>query len=216
MGCTGQTVILPFSSAKLGVPIGIVSISRQTTSTSKGHWGKLSRQTSSFDEDGEILSRATSVSSDEGSHEQSCRCDVRNWPPLILATQKEDLAAVCSMLKNGAKPDCCEPSSGWTPLMYAAAAGNRLIISELIRAGADINHVARPFGWGAVTVAIMTTHEDIVWMLLDAGADLVALRRHHPELKEAAMERDARRRETIREVSSSLCRGCVKDYDQYC
>jgi ankyrin repeat protein len=90
--------------------------------------------------------------------------------PLHRAVQREDLAAVESLLKAGADAKAAN-RYGVTPLILAATTGNGPITERLLRAGADANS-AMPDGETVLMTAARTGKVEALQALLVKGADV--------------------------------------------
>jgi ankyrin repeat protein len=90
--------------------------------------------------------------------------------PLHRAVQREDLAAVESLLKAGADAKAAN-RYGVTPLFIAATTGNGPIAERLLRAGADANS-AMPDGETVLMTAARTGKVEALQALLAKGADV--------------------------------------------
>lgn len=92
-------------------------------------------------------------------------------PPIVLAAEQGDIAAVKSLLDQGADKEAITVE-GETPLMAAAARGHIQVISLLLDRGADINRQSGTAPYHtALFRAVLNQREDTVTFLLDHGAD---------------------------------------------
>src|SRR6185503_11045862 len=94
--------------------------------------------------------------------------------PLLDAVKKGDVAAVRSLLREGADPNSAS-GDGLTPLHVAAQEGNTQIARMLINAKASVGARTRIGGYTPLHLAAGGAHTDIVNALLAAGADPAAV-----------------------------------------
>ncbi len=92
---------------------------------------------------------------------------------LLDATKRGDLAAVKSLLKDGADPNAAL-GDGLSALHLAAAEGNLEIAKVLLSAGAKVGSKTRLGGYTPLHLASQGAHATVVRALLDAGADPAA------------------------------------------
>jgi ankyrin repeat protein len=91
-------------------------------------------------------------------------------PPLIVAAETGDLAAIEALLTDKADVDI-RNSCHWTPLMKAALNGHTPAAKRLLEAGAQPD-LADKGGYTALMLAASNNHAAIVGLLLDRGADI--------------------------------------------
>jgi ankyrin repeat protein len=94
--------------------------------------------------------------------------------PLHQAVAAGDLAAVRTLLVDGASPDVLDEDGGvWhlTPLHTAAKAGRVEVAALLCDAGARFSWDSA--GWGPVHFAVYCGHPEMAAFLLDRGAPLI-------------------------------------------
>jgi ankyrin repeat protein len=94
--------------------------------------------------------------------------------PLIEAVKKGDVAAVRSLLGNGADPNAAQ-GDGLTALHLAAQEGRLEIARMLIAAEASLDAKTRIGGYTPLHLAAVAAHADVVGALLQAGADAGAV-----------------------------------------
>ena len=87
------------------------------------------------------------------------------------AIRANDLAALRSLVANGADPNAADPRGGSTPLMHAAMVGSSEAMTLLVDRKANVNAV-NDAGLTALMMAV--TDIDKVRVLLDRGADVNA------------------------------------------
>ena len=90
--------------------------------------------------------------------------------PLLDATRRGDVAAVRSLLKDGADPDVAE-GDGLTALHLAAQEGNLEIAKLLIGGGANVEAKTRIGASTPLHLASAGAHTSVVLALINSGAD---------------------------------------------
>jgi cytohesin len=90
--------------------------------------------------------------------------------PLLEAVKRGDLAAVRSLLQEGADPDAAQ-GDGLTALHIAAQTGNLDIARLLIDSRASVAARTRIGGYTPLHLAAGGAHTEVVGALLEAGAD---------------------------------------------
>ena len=90
--------------------------------------------------------------------------------PLLDATTRGDVAAVRSLLAEGADPNLAQ-GDGLTALHLAAQEGNLEIAEILLGAGAMVEAQTRIGGYTALHLASRRAHGSVVSALLEAGAN---------------------------------------------
>ena len=93
---------------------------------------------------------------------------------LLDATKRGDVAAVRSLLKEGANPNAA-PGDGLTALHLAAGEGNLDIAKLLLGAGARVTATTRIGSFTPLHLAAEGAHASVVQALIAAGADPAAV-----------------------------------------
>jgi ankyrin repeat protein len=91
-------------------------------------------------------------------------------PPLIVAAEAGDLAAIETLLSRKTDVDI-RNDCYWTPLMTAALNGHTEVAQRLLQAGAQ-TELADKGGYTALMLAASNNHTEIVELLLQRGADI--------------------------------------------
>jgi ankyrin repeat protein len=94
--------------------------------------------------------------------------------PLIEATRRGDVAAVRTLLRDGADPSAAQ-GDGLTALHVAAETGNLEITRLLIAGKADVQAKSRLGGYTPLHLAAGAAHVEVVRALVQAGADVKAV-----------------------------------------
>ena len=93
---------------------------------------------------------------------------------LLDASRRGDVAAVRSLLKEGADPNSVQ-GDGLTALHLAAQTGNLEVVRVLLRAGARVDAQTRIGAHTPLHLASQGAHSDVVKALLSAHADVAAI-----------------------------------------
>lgn len=91
-------------------------------------------------------------------------------PPIFLATNQDDPAAIRKLVKAGGVPDTAAPD-GTTPLMVAAERGLVRTARELIKLGAKAAY-CRPDSFTPLLNAVFAGSTELVKLLLESGAEI--------------------------------------------
>ena len=94
--------------------------------------------------------------------------------PLIEAVRRGDVAAVRTLLRDGADPSAAQ-GDGLTALHVAAETGNLEITRLLIAGKADVQAKSRLGGYTPLHLAAGGGHAEVVRALVQAGADVKAV-----------------------------------------
>ena len=100
---------------------------------------------------------------------------IRSDGALLLATRKEELDEVRTLVAAGEPIDSPSSYDGYTPLFIAAVKGHEEAIRTLLELGADPN---RPADSGAVALLVALVHDaslDCLRLLVDGGANPAAV-----------------------------------------
>ena len=92
----------------------------------------------------------------------------RDYPQVIQAIWKNDLAALASLLEDPHRINELDPD-GRTPLMAAAIDSNLKAVELLLAAQAEVD-LQDPAGWSALHFAAQEKSRAVCVALLDAGA----------------------------------------------
>ncbi len=127
-------------------------------------------------------------------------------PALLDAARRGNVAAVRSLLSEGADPNAAR-GDGMSALHLAAEGGSLEVVRVLIDAGARIEATTSIGGYTPLHVASANAHAPVVEALLDAGTDpkVVTTNTGVTPLQQLAVDKAAKERaqEAIAEIRQS-------------